>query len=239
MITLLRRLRPTLYLLPPTLLFLTHGFSVGIISGRSMQPTLNPDTSHTRRDIVLLDKRPASPVTQSSNSPTVGIKRGDVVFLANPYDEKMKLVKRVVAVAGDVVRPRRGSEEGVMGGGEDWWARHHHLVGHDDSHNSSTLYVRIPRGHVWVESDEPFRGVDSNVFGPVPLGLVESKVVAVLWPTDRFGRLQSRSVKPGRVLIGGGGKGIGMGLGLGGFVWDGDEAIEGETDALGIIPPIG
>ena len=70
--------------------------------------------------------------------------------------------------------------------------------------------VVIPQGHVWVEGDNHFRTDDSNVFGPVrraflPLvgwlvralrslslpqvseGLIESKLLMLLWPPERFG----------------------------------------------------
>lgn len=37
--------------------------------------------------------------------------------------------------------------------------------------------------------DESFRTDDSNLFGPVPAALIQSKLVRILWPPDRFGPL--------------------------------------------------
>ncbi|KAG2106200.1 uncharacterized protein F5147DRAFT_701382 [Suillus discolor] len=49
--------------------------------------------------------------------------------------------------------------------------------------------VFIPEGHVWVEGDEPFRTLDNNKFGPVPLALLDSKLMYIIWPLDRVGPL--------------------------------------------------
>ena len=45
--------------------------------------------------------------------------------------------------------------------------------------------VRVPKGHCWIEGDNHRKSIDSNEFGPVPLGLIQSKAVGVLWPRDR------------------------------------------------------
>ncbi|KAJ3161161.1 hypothetical protein HDU86_007783 [Geranomyces michiganensis] len=176
-----RRILSALAVLSPLLVFNKFVYSVGVVEGRSMQPALNPDTSGTRRDVVLLARY--TPELSEIGGP---IARGDVVFLTAPHDPSMTLVKRVIALEGDAVRPRRGAGEGIGS-----WVRD---MGPDD------VYVRIPRGQCWVESDEPFRGVDSNVFGPVPLGLIDSRVAAVLWPVDRAGKVPRLRPKPGRVV---------------------------------------
>jgi len=43
---------------------------------------------------------------------------------------------------------------------------------------------------MWVEGDEPFRTLDSNTFGPVPLGLVDAKLSYIIWPLHRAGPLK-------------------------------------------------
>ena len=44
----------------------------------------------------------------------------------------------------------------------------------------------IPSGHCWIEGDNHSDSVDSNDFGPLPLGLVRSKALAVVWPKERW-----------------------------------------------------
>jgi len=50
----------------------------------------------------------------------------------------------------------------------------------------------VPEGHVWVEGDERFNSDDSNVFGPVPLALIDAKLLYIIFPFDRIGPVSSR-----------------------------------------------
>ena len=43
--------------------------------------------------------------------------------------------------------------------------------------------------------DEPFHSEDTNRFGPVPQGLVDSKLSFIIWPVDRIGPI-SKPVLP-------------------------------------------
>jgi inner membrane protease subunit 1 len=42
--------------------------------------------------------------------------------------------------------------------------------------------IRVPEGHCWVQGDNLEWSRDSRLFGPLPLGLVKSKVLAVILP---------------------------------------------------------
>ncbi|KAF9915300.1 hypothetical protein BX616_006488, partial [Lobosporangium transversale] len=86
---------------------------------------------------------------------------GDVVTLRHPDQPEKTIIKRIIALEGDVVQTRPPYSED---------------------------YVRIPRGHCWIEGDEMFHSNDSNRFGPVPLGLIKAKVDYILYPFDRFGK---------------------------------------------------
>jgi len=156
----LRHTRPLLkilYWMPIAVVSTQYFYTVKIISGRSMQPTLNPNSS-IYRDVGLFDRF------------SIHIKReyhrGDIVILRSPDDPKYELVKRVIALEGDVVKT---------------------LPPYPDAE------VRVPRGHIWVEGDEHFRSDDSNLFGPVPMGLVDSKLTFILWPFSRFGPLREKN----------------------------------------------
>ncbi|KAI9207526.1 mitochondrial inner membrane protease subunit 2 [Polychytrium aggregatum] len=156
---------------PPAILFNDYVASVATVKGRSMQPTFNPDSNGVFQDIVLLDRWS---ITNHR------YRRGDVVFFTAPHNPDMILIKRIIALEGDTVRPR-------------------------PKYVSANLPpmpinpVKIPKGHCWLEGDESFHGIDSNNFGPVPLGLVTSRVSFVLWPLDRFGLVRSR-MPSGRLL---------------------------------------
>ncbi|TEB30173.1 LexA/Signal peptidase [Coprinellus micaceus] len=164
-----------LYWSPLVIFMATHWYEVRAISGRSMQPTLNPDWSLSkdhaifdrvaadrqdchREDIIILKsvrrlrsmRMSCRPELRHTSSPR------------SPMNPKHKLIKRIVAEEGDTIRtlPPYPRKE-----------------------------VVVPKGHVWVEGDEPFNSDDSNIFGPISRGLIESKLVCVIWPPERFGTL--------------------------------------------------
>ncbi|KAG8439774.1 hypothetical protein GDO86_005805 [Hymenochirus boettgeri] len=57
----------------------------------------------------------------------------------SPKNPEQKIIKRVIALEGDIVKTR----------------------GHKKS------YIKVPRGHMWVEGDHHGHSFDSNAFGPV------------------------------------------------------------------------
>jgi len=95
-------------------------------------------------------------------------RRGDIVALKPPSNKGPMLVKRILALPGDRVQTLPPYPDQV---------------------------VTVPPGHAWVEGDDQWRSKDSNHFGPVPLGLIESKLSWIIWPFARFG-----PVKPSRPL---------------------------------------
>ena len=36
--------------------------------------------------------------------------------------------------------------------------------------------VYIPPGHVWVRGDNPKESTDSNLYGPIPMNLIQGKI---------------------------------------------------------------
>jgi len=91
------------------------------------------------------------------------ISRGDIVALISPRDPEQRIIKRVIGLAGDVVETRGYKKP----------------------------YVRVPVGHCWVEGDHHVNSLDSNIFGPVALGLIRSKAKCIVWPPSRWQLLTS------------------------------------------------
>ncbi|XP_017073222.1 mitochondrial inner membrane protease subunit 2 [Drosophila eugracilis] len=92
-----------------------------------------------------------------SNNPSQ-VERGDVISLISPKDPAQKIIKRVVGLQGDVVSTLGYKHE----------------------------IVRVPQGHCWVEGDHTGHSMDSNTFGPVALGLMSARAVAIVWPPERW-----------------------------------------------------
>ncbi|ORZ39442.1 peptidase S24/S26A/S26B/S26C, partial [Catenaria anguillulae PL171] len=134
--------------------------SVATVNGRSMQPTLNPDSNQLVRDVLLLNKYSLS---------TRAWKRGDVVTLRSPTDPDHVVSKRIIALDSDYVIPDHRSAFVRRAGLAPGQA------------------IRIPKGHVWVEGDAGLHSRDSNEYGPIPVGLITSKIAAVVWPLSRIG----------------------------------------------------
>ncbi|CAK1589944.1 unnamed protein product [Parnassius mnemosyne] len=145
--------RSILFGVPIGLTFLDTVGYVARVEGISMQPALNPGS--TNKDYVFLSRWAVR---------DYNIKRGDVISLSSPKDPNQKIIKRVVALQGDVVS----------------------TIGYKNQ------YVKIPEGHCWVEGDHTGHTLDSNTFGPVSLGLINAKAVSIVWPPARWQKLEAK-----------------------------------------------
>ncbi|XP_053617774.1 mitochondrial inner membrane protease subunit 2 [Plodia interpunctella] len=139
--------------LPIGVTFLDTVGYVARVEGVSMQPVLNPGAKNS--DYVFLSRWSVR---------EYDLKRGDIVSLISPKDPNQKIIKRVVALEGDVVS----------------------TLGYKNQ------YVKVPEGHCWVEGDHTGHTLDSNTFGPVSLGLVNAKAVAIVWPPERWQNLETK-----------------------------------------------
>uniref|UniRef100_A0A2I2YYT7 Mitochondrial inner membrane protease subunit 2 n=1 Tax=Gorilla gorilla gorilla TaxID=9595 RepID=A0A2I2YYT7_GORGO len=91
------------------------------------------------------------------------VARVEGASMQSPKNPEQKIIKRVIALEGDIVR----------------------TIGHKNR------YVKVPRGHIWVEGDHHGHSFDSNSFGPVSLGLLHAHATHILWPPERWQKLES------------------------------------------------
>lgn len=154
-----------------------HHIRLDHVRGSSMSPTLSPHAHETGdEDWVFI-----RPYSEALSDIRGGLQRGDVVTFWKPHNPEQIGIKRIVALEGDTVYPKRGyalEEQGkrLQGG----------LDGLPDEDGDSVAWGRedkgkvvVPFGHVWVEGDNWRRSFDSRDFGPVSKGLVEGRAVAV------------------------------------------------------------
>ncbi len=104
--------------------------------------------------------------------------RGDVVIVRRPEPEK-SLVKRVVALPGEVVEVREGHV--LIDGApiEEPWVTY--FGGPDYGP------ARVPAGHVFVLGDNRPNSRDSREIGPVVLDSVRGHALFVYWPLPHAG----------------------------------------------------
>ncbi|XP_050014639.1 mitochondrial inner membrane protease subunit 2 isoform X3 [Alexandromys fortis] len=114
---------------PVAVTFLDRVACVARVEGASMQPSLNPGGCQSS-DVVLLNHWKVR---------NFEVQRGDIVSLVSPKNPEQKIIKRVIALEGDIIR----------------------TIGHKNR------LVKVPRGHMWVEGDHHGHSFDSNSFGPI------------------------------------------------------------------------
>lgn len=142
------------------LIFQMYGFS--IVPTESMYPTIHP------KDFIIFEKHFQK------------IERGDIVVFR--FDDEW-LVKRVVAVEGDVVS--------IQGGTlflNDAPLKEHYV-------NELPFYEMerqvVPDGHVFVLGDNRNASVDSSSFGPISKKQIKGKVKAIVLPFERTQLIQT------------------------------------------------
>lgn len=94
-----------------------------------------------------------------------GIEVGDVVRFYHPSFLGVNGAKRVLGMPGDFVckDPAFSTEAGV-----------------------DREMIQVPEGHVYLAGDNLPWSRDSRNYGPVPLGLVNGKIIARVWPLSKM-----------------------------------------------------
>ncbi|KAF4533806.1 Peptidase S26A signal peptidase I [Lasiodiplodia theobromae] len=95
------------------------------------------------------------------------LRRGDIISFRAPNRPEQVSIKRLVALPGDTVITRG---------------------------RYPFKKVVVPYNHVWVEGDNWRRTVDSNDFGPLPMGLINGRAEYVVLPLSRMGKVSDLNV---------------------------------------------
>jgi signal peptidase I len=134
--------------------------AVTIEDGPSMQPNLY------RGYRVMTEK-----VSYRFHPP----RRGDVVVVDRPEPE-VSLIKRVIAVEGEIVEVRGGHTTIDGEPIEEPWIVH--FGGPDYGP------ALVPEDHVFVMGDNRRLSRDSRAIGPVPVDTIQGRAWLVYWPSD-------------------------------------------------------
>ncbi len=112
------------------------------------------------------------------------IHRGDIVVFWYPRDTNKSFIKRVVAVAGDVVEIRKGS---VFVNGVE--VQEPYLKPEFRDYESFAKTV-VPPDHYFVLGDHRNSSNDSRNWGFVPRDLIYGKAIFRYWPVSRLGLVE-------------------------------------------------
>jgi signal peptidase I len=112
-------------------------------------------------------------------------KHGDVIVFVYPEDPQKDFIKRVVAVAGDVVDVRAKK---LTVNGEPVSDPYAHFadgesIGGQPQRDNFGPFT-VPRGTVFVMGDNRDRSYDSRFWGPVQLDQVKGKAFLIYWSWD-------------------------------------------------------
>ncbi|NIK75531.1 signal peptidase I [Paenibacillus castaneae] len=107
---------------------------------------------------------------------------GDIVIIKGPESE-LRLIKRVVAVPGDVIDMRDG--EVYLNGKK---SEEHYVKGQTFA-GSVEMPFTVQPGQLFVMGDNREHSMDSREIGPIARSSIEGKAVFRLWPIPKFGKL--------------------------------------------------
>jgi signal peptidase I len=114
-----------------------------------------------------------------------GPQPGDIIVFRNPRDPSLDYVKRVVAVAGEVVEVRN-KQLLVNGVARDMPTAYFTQGPHVQSASPRDNFgpARVPKRHVFVLGDNRDQSFDSRYWGFVDLRDVEGKAFMIYWSAD-------------------------------------------------------
>lgn len=146
---------------------LIRGFvlQVYLVEGESMEPTLHTNERLLVNKFIYHFREPQP---------------GEIIVLQDPGKPSRELIKRVIAVAGEVVEVNKGI---VYINGQ---ALHEPYINDQFTNYQDTPPRLVPEGSLYVMGDNRGRSFDSRNIGPVELRKVDGKAFFMFWPFHRF-----------------------------------------------------
>jgi signal peptidase I len=183
-----------------------------VITSGSMEETLLVG------DHLVVDRfvyGPAPTAIERAVLPLRSVRRGDIVVFRSPRQPELDLVKRCVALPGDLVEIR--NKVLVLNGKplEEPYVQHaDRFTGGVDSWHPDRIRrdqmppFRVPPGHYFCLGDNRDQSLDSRFWGPVPAHLVKGRAGWIYWsyggepPPVEWQGLVASLRRWGRTLLG-------------------------------------
>lgn len=122
------------------------------------------------------------------------ISRGDVIIAKNPNLPQQLICKRIIGLEGDLILAQETSDTNIaIDAIPDKYVSDEPINVKsladvtEDKPEIKYKKVVVPRGHVWIEGDNSGNSSDSRHYGPIPQGLIQSRVLLRLYPFHQLG----------------------------------------------------
>lgn len=156
-------------------------FFAWLVHTRALQPYEIPSGS-MEPTIMTNDKVLAEKFSYMFGQP----KRGDIVTFDDPHINSRVLIKRIIAMDGDVVDLKNGYVY-INGERQDEPYADGKSYPLDTTGADPITYpYTVPEGYMWVMGDNRENSSDSRYFGSVPKSSIISRAFVVLYPFEHF-----------------------------------------------------
>lgn len=120
------------------------------------------------------------------------VEPGDIVTFNDPLSLGRVLIKRVIAVGGQVVDINNDDGLVYVDGEQLQEPYTDGLPSYrlDNSIANVTYPYRVPEGELWVMGDNRTNSQDSRYFGSIDRDTVTGRGALIYWPLDHFGLLE-------------------------------------------------
>lgn len=152
----------TLLIVIPIRTFIAQPF---LVSGASMDPTFHDG------QYLIIDQ-----LSYYLRQP----ERGEVAIFRYPKDERKFFIKRVIGLPGETVTINGATVTITTAGGEVITLNEPYL--NTEHLNGFNLTRQLAQGEFFVMGDNRGESLDSRIWGPVPLKLMQGRVIARLLP---------------------------------------------------------
>lgn len=182
-------------------IFLTENVSKFPIQLQCHGPSMEPTLQHNN---ILITERVSKRIPL--------FERGDIIIAKSPVEPKSFVCKRIKGLPGDKIHMKpqynvfgdtkstitadaRADERnkiaiafGTFNAYDDDDETNDEKIDNQDAASGMlrSRTIIVPRGHVWLEGDNSENSMDSRYYGPVPMGLIQSRVFCRLLPFKEF-----------------------------------------------------